>query len=317
MFRLMTAINLFGAAGCAATAPLLAAICLACMMPLPVHALAIPESDLVRLARSLDIADPLQRFEFADAVLEVLQNSYRDELVSSGHAQSQNPERRAKLQSWRRGTQALLDQLETARLRLGEGAEVSISVDAQHQVLLFIDELPVAFSAPRPGTEIALERTVIARYCAFNDCAVLEGSPGDTLLDAPSGSWSMGDRQTPGYALDNGFRCGFRDFARRDEKQQACEAAAAEATILLAALRQIADRGRSLDWQGLASDRRVNGPDIALYPLASGSPLQMALPRLAHLDQAAWASFTVQLRAAMQRSDMPITIERGELLLAR
>ncbi|MCB1801677.1 MAG: hypothetical protein KDI82_08325 [Gammaproteobacteria bacterium] len=258
----------------------------------------------------------MQRFEFADALIEVLQHSYEEELALSSHAQATTDARRAKLLSWRRATQVLLDRLYEARLQLGEGADVLIRVDAQHQVLLFINDVAVAFSTPRPGTEKALENAAISRYCGFNDCSSLAITPGEIAADRPAGTWSLGDRRSPGYELKNRFRCAFRDLSDRGAKQLACEAAGSETSTLVDALRQIADRGHAIDWQRLATERRINGPDVTLFPLGAGNALQLTLPHLARLDRKGWTTLIGQLPAVMRQIDLPVTMEAADLILA-
>lgn len=282
------------------------------------YAVEPPPSTLSQLALGVAGGDELRRFEFADALLAVLQETYAEELAASSREKASSEARRTKLRRWRAATQTMLQRFDDARLALGEGAEAVIIVDAQRQILLFIGEQSIAFSAPRPGEERRLEQEAVARFCAFNDCSDVQQPPSDAETDAgASGTWTLRSGQPPAYDIGTTLRCVFRDLSVRADKQQACEEAAQDTAVLIKALRHISVDGQAIDWQRLAAQRSASGPDLSLYPLAYGSALRLTLPRLARLDDDAWRGFIRQLADHLRDGRGPVQVEQGERLLKR
>ena len=273
---------------------------------------------LTRIAKSLAGGDELQRFDFADALLEVLQESYREELAASTRERASTEDRRRKLARWRGATADMLERFASARLQLGEGAEARVHVDSQGQVLLFIGDQAVAFSAPRPDVEHDLEQRAVTRYCAYSDCTAIADS-GDvaTVAGPPPGEWRLFGHRRPAYQVGEYLRCSFDDLVGRAAKQLACEDAADETARLIDALRRTSSASDPIDWQRISTQRSVVSTDVTLRSSADGRTLRLVLPRLARLDRDAWQAFVGHVAALFEQRRTPVLIERGDQLIDR
>ena len=269
------------------------------------------------LAGSMSEADEGQRWAFADTLLDVLMSTYNDELQTSSITRLKDQKRRAKLQRWQSATRELVESLVDARLRLSEGSVAIVHVDAQQQVLLFIDEQTVAFSAPRPGTERLMEARVIEQYCAFNDCSVLDALNQDATraLKFQDGTWAMHDRRLPTFQIAGLLHCTFADFSDRARKQSACREAAAEAESLVDAITEALHSGYGFDWRDLAEGRTASGPDTLLRVNADGDYLRLGIPRLTQISDADWAELVRWLRRRIDTGSGTLHIEKAERLL--
>jgi hypothetical protein len=269
------------------------------------------------LAESLIEADPGLRWEFADTMLDVLLETYSEELRSAARETVSSAKRASKLRRWRRATQDLVDRLTAARLRLTEGADAIIHVDSQHQVFLFVDAQPVAFSAPRPKTERRMEDHIVARFCALHDCSVLDGlvATDQGKQSAPIGSWSLQEERPPAYEIDGRLRCEFADVSERLRKQHACEQAADEAVLLAESLTQARRDGYRIDWQALAGGGSISGGDFTLRVTAAGDYLHLPIVYLARVPHDDWQAVARWLRARLQQQPGMLVIQHGEELV--
>lgn len=281
------------------------------------QAIASRPGAITVLAEAMSKADDGQRWEFADTVLDVLLSTYDDELQSATSSRPNTEKRRKKLYRWQRATRDLMERIIDARLRLSEGANAIIHVDAQKQILLFIGEQTIAFSAPRPGTERRMEAQVIERYCALNDCSVLGSEDAATTqtLFGMEGTWSMHDRRLPTFEIAGLMHCTFADLRNRDRKQVACLEAAVEAESLIDAVTGALHSGHAFDWQRLAGGRSTSGPDTLLRINAAGDYLRIGAPRLARINDADWSALMRSLRHRIESGAGSLHIEQAERLL--
>lgn len=265
---------------------------------------------LAVLARSLLDADALQQWDFADALLGVLQETYDDELDRAGEERPSDPARQAKLWRWRRATGQVAGQLRSARLRLGEGAALQLHVDPQDQVFLFIDGEPLAFSVPRPGTGTMIGQRVVDRYCAVNDCSQLGAmtdAPPRPLL--PAGAWAIRPHGRPAYEIGDRVRCEFGDLESRSAKVTLCRTLAGEALGLLATLHSAIDeRDIPIDWSALHLAGHPTDRVQRLVIDAQGRALSVQAPALTRLDPADRVALHRWLRHSADGSTAPLEL---------
>lgn len=295
-------------------------LCLAVTILTSVHAtaaqrIAVTPSEFVRLAESLDAAEPYQRIEFADIVLNVLLDTYDEELRRASSGSVRDPTRRDKLRRWQRATRDLMQRLQSARARVLDGAAVAIRVDPRRQVLLFIDRQAIAFSAPRPESERRMAARVVERYCELYDCVML-GEEGANGLLTPRGNWTMHDRHPPTFKTQLGVQCRFRDLHDRKRKQRACQEAASEANALLDAIREVRQQGHVIDWVSLSSTPPVGESQSDVRIAKSGAYLRLPIPHLTRLLGSDWAQLAGWLQRRSTGNADAWTIEHGDHLLA-
>ena len=254
-------------------------------------------SNFVLLAQELVDADPIRQWEFADHTLAALADSYRAELLASHKESRSTVEQRTKLARWQRGTQAVIDSLRGLRLRLAAGAEVAVRVDSRQQVLLIIDGEVVVVSGPRAETESEIERAVVERFCATNDCSSLHTASADAAASpAELGLWVLDQDSPPAFEIGDRLRFEFAELADRDLKAQAVRRAAEELGVLHDALQQAVSQGYGVDWDRLAESRPSTGPDRRVILNAEGTYLPLDLPHLARLGDADWQRVVAWLR---------------------
>ena len=274
---------------------------------------------LAVLAQSLAEADEIARWDFADTLLDVLIGTYEDELASARDEDLVSRSRRTKLARWQAATALLMEDLVEARLLLSEGAPFDIQVDATGQILLFVDRLPIAFSAPRPGTEATMTRRVVEDYCSRNDCAVVAGQdrqPG-TDTHRTTGNWLLRQGRAPTYEVGSTLHCTFPDISQRERKAQACALAAADIDDLLRAISTAAQRGYQVDWTRLARRQQATGMEVAIPLVEGGRFIRLAFRLITRLDDRAW----IELVGALQENQtsetrMPVAIEGLSFLTA-
>lgn len=182
------------------------------------------------LIESLSDTSNEDRWLLADLMLEALIETYNEELRTTADEKISDSKRRAKLSRWKNATHGLVQQLERARLGLLPDRLIVINVDAQHQVILILNNEPIAFTAPRGHTETLMEERVVRRFCELRDCSILDNlvSTSDSAHHDPKGLWLIGDRTPPAFEIASQIRCEFFDLTQRASKEHACKKLAEE-----------------------------------------------------------------------------------------
>ena len=273
---------------------------------------------LTALARALQDADPTTQWEFADIVLEAMLHSYDAELSDAARERLSTPARRNKLARWRQATAGVATQLEQARLRLSQGTPFVLHVDAQQQLFIIIDGQPVAVTAPRPEAERDVEERVLAAFCRFNDCSVVNDQGTSRSPDKRDlvGAWLLSQQAPPTFEVDDVLRCEFTDLMRREDKAAACRETAGELVELDQAIRTAADRGYRIDWEILAAHPPSSGGGGQVVVNAAGAFLEARTSMLARLPETDWRNLVEWLRRAPLDKQAPVTLHRAEHMIA-
>lgn len=270
---------------------------------------------LAALARGLDRQDAHQRWAFAVVALDVLIDSYRDELRQAARELVREDRQQRKLARWQRGTQSLISGLDATRTRLIEGATFTLLVDQQQQIFVFVDGQPVAISGPSPRADRQIARRIVDSHCAHYDCLLITGmapvQPRQTLR--PAGTWAFHQNMRPTYELDGGrLACVFGDLSGRAAKARLCELLGEEIELLRDALAQARQQGHLADWQSL---RQLSAADRARTSLRlnqAGAYLELDIPLLRSLADPDWHGL---VDALQDPGDMRVTINHADRLL--
>jgi hypothetical protein len=271
---------------------------------------------LVQLAQSIKPTDPLAYWDLADTLLAVMIETYQDELRRSQDDDITRPSRKSKLARWQIATEVVLADLIRNRLRLSEGSAFTIQVDATGQILLFIDQQPIAFAVPRPGTEQAIAEQVVKRFCARNTCSVLEEpTAGPKPAAHPgSGNWLIRRHARPVYEIANQLQCEFDDLSNRARKAVACRDALADIQRLGDALAEAQRQGHTIDWVYLRGNIPQHGFENVLKINPEGRYLRLSLPVVSRLSADSWDTLIRTLRDSLTDGEILPRIIRAEQL---
>ena len=272
---------------------------------------------LATVARQVSQADAAVQWDFANIALDVLLESYRQELHSAATERASTSGRRAKLASWRAGTRDLISRLESSHARLADGATLGIRVDAQDQVLIVIEGLPVAVSALRPDAEQLIDEQILGRFCGYNDCSVLAGgSPSDHHHPGvTAGTWYFAPNTPPTFESGQLFRCEFTDTGSRRQKSEACSRAANEALQLASRLEQAKQRGYRIDWDLLANSSPADLENGRIVVNRDGAYIEMPTLTLWKLVRADWQRLVAWLPSTTDAQRTALVIRDATRLL--
>ena len=272
---------------------------------------------LATVARQVSQADAAVQWDFANIALDLLLESYRQELHSAATERASTSGRRAKLASWRAGTRDLISRLESSHARLADGATLGIRVDAQDQVLIVIEGLPVAVSALRPDAEQSIDEQILGRFCGYNDCSVLAGgSPSDHHHPGvTAGTWYFAPNTPPTFESGQLFRCEFTDTGSRRQKSEACSRAANEALQLASRLEQAKERGYRIDWDLLANSWPADLANGRIVVNRDGAYIEMPTLTLWKLVRADWQRLVAWLPSTTDAQRTALVIRDATRLL--
>ena len=193
-----------------------------------------------------------------------------------------------------------------------------LHVDAQQQLFIIIDGQPVAVTAPRPEAERDVEERVLAAFCRFNDCSVVNDQGTSRSPDKRDlvGAWLLSQQAPPTFEVDDVLRCEFTDLMRREDKAAACRETAGELVELDQAIRTAADRGYRIDWEILAAHPPSSGGGGQVVVNAAGAFLEARTSMLARLPETDWRNLVEWLRRAPLDKQAPVTLHRAEHMIA-
>lgn len=268
------------------------------------------------LARQLTTADPDRQWEFAAITLDVLLDVYTTELLASAGEKVSTPARRAKLARWQRATQGLISQIESARLRLAQGAGFSLYVDPRHQILIIVEGQAVVVSGPRGSADDQISDPVLKQFCAYNDCSILRMTMAPEAEPEPglAGIWELSQRMRPAYQVGDDLRCEFETLENRDRKADVCRRLAVELRELAAALQRARDQGHVIDWRRLLkSPPGIGNPYIVLNSEGAYVEPDLDLLNKAGLDD--WQDMLEWLRHKIAGRPAQLVIVRARQFL--
>jgi len=274
-------------------------------------------SALTELARHLSDADPYQRLEFAQITLDGLIDAYHQELDTAMVERPSTQARRLKLARWKQATRAMLSELDGARVRLSESADVAIMVDSARQVILFIDNEPVIVTASRPELEKRIAQSVVEQFCAFNDCSFLDAArtrPAQRA-DFVSGTWNLSGLGRPVYETGRNLHCAFSDLTERGRKAMLCTRLLDQLIELRGALVQARLGGYRIDWRFMAVSRPESRDETVLRINDSGAFLRLALPLLPRLALKDWEAAVGWLRKTTEGGPATLMVSQADQLL--
>lgn len=285
--------------------------------PRPVTRIEPQTARLAAVARQVRQSDAAVQWDFANIALDVLLESYRLELHSAASEKASTAGRRAKLASWRSGTQELIARLESSHVRLADGATLGIQVDAQDQVLIVIDGQPIAVSALRPDAEQSIDEQILQRFCGYNDCRVLakDNPAKDRLTAAAAGTWQFAPNRPPTFEIGQLIRCEFTGTDRRREKSAACRLLAVEALQVAARLDQVREQGYRVDREILSDFTPTHLANGRIIVNRDGAYIDVPTRMLSRLDRAELQRLIEWLPSTATPHESPLVIQRANRLL--
>ncbi|HOP16957.1 MAG TPA: hypothetical protein PLX99_10110 [Gammaproteobacteria bacterium] len=283
----------------------------------PVVRIQLHTARLAAVARQVRLSDATVQWDLANIALDVLLESYRQELQTAASEKASTAGRRAKLASWRSGTRELIARLEASHARLADGAALGIQVDARDQVLIVIDGQPIAISALRPDAEQAIDEQVLARFCGYNDCSVLtnDNPTNPRPTEAAAGAWNFAPNRPPTFEIGELIRCEFPGTDRRLEKSAACKLVAEEALQLAARLDQVREKGYRIDRALLSDITPTHLANGQIVVNRDGAFIDVPTRMLSRLDRADLQRLIEWLPLTATPNKQPLVIQRANRLL--
>jgi hypothetical protein len=268
------------------------------------------------LAESLVEADAAARHGFAEIMLSSLQANYENEWRLAASERPRERKRAVKLQRWQGAMQSLIAQISAARMALSDGAEVSIRVDPQRQVLLQVGDSIIAFTTPRAGEQQRLAEEIVATYCRLYDCRVLDDliQPVTTAARRIASSWALDAGHPPAFVVEGVVRCEFPDLQDRHRRQQACTHLADEALLLIDALERAQRQRKPLAWEQIRQ-HASSPPQLRVTLNPSGDYLIIDAPGLASLGSDDWWQVTTWAQQRLQGTRSEFTLSNSLRLL--
>lgn len=239
-----------------------------------------------RLVRMVANADADAQQDFTWIALSELVASYEKVYTSSASEKSKKKKAREKLSSWRSGTQAYIAQLHRLMERFSGGVEIQIHVEKAGPPVIYIDDTPVIISGPEIGSGMQMERRIVDAYCAMYDCGDLVSSAGrnaatERVSSSAAGGWTLQNSGSTSYRTADGLLFLFSELSGRDEKQQACNAIAAELRELSNGLRDAALAGHWIEWDSIEIQPQGDGRGERVKFNSAQEFLRLPLPLLA------------------------------------
>lgn len=212
---------------------------------------SLRSSPLVELAEVLSSAPYRQQRHFARTALQALIAEYELAVADAAYDASRSREASRRSRQWRATTEAYLNQLRQLARILEKEPPLSIHVDAQREVHLFVGRDAVTLDSPFLNRSRVLGDRIQKSYCLVERCAATLAASA-TRRDPLYGVWSFGDDQGAVLSTTVGVQCAFLNVTGKLRKESLCKQVAGELTALAEALLDHRRSGRLIEWDSLA-----------------------------------------------------------------
>lgn len=281
---------------------------------------ATPEA-LPALLSALETAHYGPRADFARVAMDELILAYEQVLEARALA-TKSLGGKTDLRQWRTAADEFLSQLYVTRTRLEQGADVQLVLGPDGTVVLFVGRQPVVVSGPNARDTDALQRNVMARFCAIHSCPALTrvyaagAQPAEFAHFSPQNEahWSFADGRHPSYVTEHGLRFVFDDIRGRERKEQVSRQLAAELQDVVRALQTVAWAGETITWQDLQLLPRQHGELERVVYSRAGASLSVSVPLLARAP-VLWREAMPWVQARVQGGDYSVTLWQADRLL--
>lgn len=276
---------------------------------------AAQDDAMASLMGALEIADYGQRADFARLALEEVITAYEQVLDGSTMA-VRSLGGKSDLRRWRAATNRFVTQLQDARWRLEQGADVQMNLGPDGTVVLFVGRQPVLLSGPDAADTERLQRTVVAQFCAMYSCAAMQENGGGqpVLTQAAGDHWSFDQDRRPAFVLGGNISFLFASISQRPYKERLSRQLTSELHTVAEELRSAARAGRRVHWQQLQLLPRRDGSLEWLQLNDGGTSLSLSAPLLS-TRPTLWREALPWLRAQALGEDYALTFWNADALL--
>lgn len=252
---------------------------------------------------------PSLRRTFAEVALEALAEDCEREILASeasGRGAPSDARAAAKLQSWRRGAEAYLEQVLAARAAVAGASEVFVLAGRSHEVRVVADETQIMLGAFRLTDQSALEALIAERMCRYVACGQQPETIAEVITAEERGvrhAWSFSDGAASAMVASDGLSCQYEDRLHLRLKGRVCRALLKEVRLIDAAVTRLEAMGQTVDDDALALSGPPDTPRLVFNRAGASAivPLTVLVQTPALLPDAfAWV-------AARRRGD-PVAV---------
>ena len=220
----------------------------------------LTRSDLILLARHLEVAEPELKYEFSRIALLEMYYAYQDEIKRSKDAIPEDKKKKRKVQNWRYATQAFLDNLDQIFFEIDSGSSLDFFINRQNKLILLVSGKPVMISGPNGGANKEIEINIVDQFCETYDCLEYFADPESPeteshlkfsdheKLESLTGIWTLKKNRKSEFVTDIGIVFEFNSLKNRVEKEQWATNLANEILQILEQLESIDSDYKNINW---------------------------------------------------------------------
>jgi hypothetical protein len=242
------------------------------------------ESQLTRLARSLEDAPDPMRSDFAWLALSEMVDIYNEQ-AARARQESRGTGRARDQARWAAAVDAYAAQMQALASGFTPDTRVRITAGPGNDVYVYVDGRPIIVSGVIDGQQAAYEQRVVERFCMLYLCAdLMQDAPEPDGLPAITAGadvqWSFSQNAGPACLTDDGLEFQFRDMSVLAKKRRACALVVADLAALAAAITRKIATGVRVDWNSLDINELPGEPRHRVLLNREGATLHLALPAL-------------------------------------
>ena len=220
----------------------------------------LTQSDLIILAKHLEVAEPELKYEFSRIALLEMYYVYQDEIKRSKEIIPKDKKKKRKVQNWRYATQAFLDNLDRIFFEIDSGSSLDFFINRQNKLVLLVSGKPVMISGPNGGANKEIEINIVGQFCETYDCLEYFGDPESSEtashlqlseqeeIESLTGVWSLKKNMKSEFVTNIGIVFEFNSLKDRAEKEQWATNLANEILQILKQLESIDSNYKNINW---------------------------------------------------------------------
>ena len=234
------------------------------------------------LAKSMEIASPEARTDFAWIALDEMFIAYDRELIELG-ARLGDPPMAHPDARWMQATRDYAKGLRTIADAMTPQTPVDIRVEVPGLLLLYVDGAVVEVSGPRIAEPDFMGKRIVERYCEIRECDLATALQEPAEVRGPvtvKAIWSFSSGRGPVCLTNIGLEFQFNDIRDIAHKRSACVQVAEQLREFSQGLKRAADTGVFIDWEVMTIVSLGAGKPERVLLNRSGQYLLLSLPSL-------------------------------------
>jgi hypothetical protein len=220
----------------------------------PVYQAWYKHADLIKLANLMQQSGAQQLAIFTKTALNQMAVMYDAEATKSREEKSSGAGQNFEKSRWRHSAVEYAEKLRLVSQYINQTTEIKLYIEEYGEPTIVIDGKPYILTSPDLKKSGLLYAAIVENLCGQGICLQDDETQeveDNKLRIVVKAEWKMAVDSKPEYLSEDGLHFVFSDLQDRKKKQEICLRAMRELGLIAESLKEISNKGVSIDWDVL------------------------------------------------------------------